>query len=175
VDACIINKHSKHSDKGCETLFGYNTERIRYSKSALDRMIDEMVSGKCLREDYRHGRLTKVYYGLGDSGDTFLAQLARDRGYDTIQLLREAQMSVEGDAVVGNELIHLYEPSYSQTFLKRLDPFSRPFDVQYDTKPNFSYLLDKDIKSVKESLISYEVFDPYEDKSSLIDVLVKRR
>lgn len=60
-------------------------------------MIENMVNGKCLIEN-RDGKL--VYYGLGDTGDKFLAQLIRNRGYDTIQLLREAQMNTSGNAVV---------------------------------------------------------------------------
>ena len=34
-------------------------------------------------------------------------------------------MNAHGDAIVGSELIHLYEPAVSQSMLVRLDPFTR--------------------------------------------------
>lgn len=182
VRVCAVNKHSDSQDENCQPYFGSYTNEIWYIPEALDNMINEMVQGKSLRIDIRYykgkNRPVKVYYGLGDSGDKFLANIAKNRSYDSLQFLRESQMKIHGDAIVGNEFLHLMEPSYSQSFLLRLDPFDRPYysinkDKNY-LKPKINYLLDKDIKPVKASMITEDVIDPWE-KDKNINLVVEKR
>lgn len=181
VSACVVDKHSTETNEECGQIFGYNTKKIWYIPAALDRMIDEMVAGKSLRIATRtvdgKDKKVKVYYGLGDTGDMLLGQTGRDRGYDTIQLLREAQMSLTGDAVVGNEIAHLVEPVYSQSSLARLNPFLRPYFAGTDAflKPHVNYLLDQSISGVKVDMVTDDVFDPWETEQVLINVVVPER
>jgi len=120
----------------------------KYIPSALTRMVEEMNEGKCLREAcvrvIEDGKTVDksnlVYYGIGPSADEFLAQMASSRGYDSIQLLKEAQAGITRDAVVGSEIIHLMEPLASQNTLRRLDPTMTPLPPISDNPP-FNYLL----------------------------------
>jgi hypothetical protein len=183
VGACVVDKHSDTSDDSkCTPYLGATTRQIYYIPEALDRIIREMSSGKSLRVDTRKqpdGSLkkVKVYYGLGDTGDKFLAQIARNRSYDSLQFLRESQMSLEGDAIVGNEYLHLMEPTYSQASLLRLDPLSRPYNNVEDRflQPHVNYLLDKSIEPVSVKMLSNGVFDPYEKQQIKFNIVVPER
>ena len=182
VKACVVDKHATEQDPNCSPFMGTWTKTIEYIPAALDLIIEEMVSGKSLRMDYKKQpdksvKLVKVYYGLGDTGDKLLAQIARNRSYDSLQFLREAQMSLEGDAIVGTEYLHLVEPIYSQTYLMRLDPFSRPYDVSEEPnmQPHIKYLLDNDISPVKVQMLTQGVFDPWEEEHLKFDVIVPPR
>jgi hypothetical protein len=151
---------------------GVPTQKIFYIPGALDAIINDMVMGKAIRMVGSK----KVYYGIGDSGDKLLAQTAIERGYDTLQFLREAQMSLKGDAVVGNELIHLIEPIYSQAYLVRLDPFDRPYIQSEDPmKTMVNYLLDTSIQPISVKVLQEKeyVFDPYED-GNMVNVISNR-
>ena len=181
VNTCVVKKDKDTiQDPTCKAYFSYTTVNIKYIPAALDTMIDEMVSGKCLRvvKKYINGKsvLVNVYYGLGDVADKFLAQLARDRTYDSIQFLREAQMSVQGDAIVGNEFLHLFEPIYSQAYLMRLDPFSKPYDIPCDPliQPKVNYLLDQSIQTVSTQMLSNTFFDPWENNHFRLNIIVNR-
>ena len=181
VSTCVIIKDKNAiQDPSCKQYFSYNTVSIKYIPAALDRMIEEMVSGKCLRRVYKYingkSKPVSIYYGLGDIADKFLAQLARDRTYDSLQFLREAQMSVQGDAIVGNEFLHLFEPIYSQAYLMRLNPFSRPYDMPCDPfiQPKVNYLLDQSIKTVSTKMLSNTFFDPWENNHFEINITVTR-
>jgi len=181
VKVCAVNKHAKYQDKKCEPYFGSYTNEIWYIEEALDKIINEMTQGNSLRMDTRkqkdgQEKKVKVYYGLGDSGDKFLANIAKNRSYDSLQFLRESQMSMDGDAIVGSEYLHLMEPSYSQSSLMRLDPFDRPYyDRTNNLKPHINYLLDKDIKSVKVTMLSESVYDPREEEQTSINTVVPER
>lgn len=177
VQACVADKHATAQDPACSPILGKMTRSITYIPAALDAIIAEMVTGKCLR--LRRSRTgtgtTKVYYGIGDTSDLLVAQLARDRGYNTIQLLREAQMSLSNDAIVGNELLHLIEPVYSQTYMTRLDPLNRPATVPSNPyQPKVNYLLDPSIPPVDPSMISNGQWDPNTTPQNVFDVLVTR-
>lgn len=75
---------------------------------ALELAISENTQGKAVRYD-QSDRL--VYFGLGDAGDATLATLARDQGYSSIQLVREAQAAPNAPvAAVGYEFIDLRIP-----------------------------------------------------------------
>jgi len=178
VEQCSVNKHDNTQDNDCSPFMGSNTQKIYYIPQALDTIIEEMTKGKSLRVVTNDkGEKLNKYYGLGDTGDKIIAQIAIERGYDTIQFLREAQMSLKGDAVVGNELLHLIEPSYSQSYLTRLSPFDRPYIQQRDPiKPLVNYLLDNTIDGVSIKILEdpTSVFDPYDNKN-IIDVVVKER
>lgn len=181
VNTCVVKKDKDTiQDPACKAYFSYTTVNIKYIPAALDTIIDEMVSGKCLRvvKKYINGKpvLVNVYYGLGDVADKFLAQLARDRTYDSIQFLREAQMSVQGDAIVGNEFLHLFEPIYSQAYLMRLDPFSKPYDIPCDPliQPKVNYLLDQSIQTVSTQMLSNTFFDPWENDHFQLNIIVNR-
>ena len=181
VNTCVVKKDQDTiQDPTCKAYFSFTTVNIKYIPAALDTMIDEMVSGKCLRvvKKYINGKsvLVNVYYGLGDVADKFLAQLARDRTYDSIQFLREAQMSVQGDAIVGNEFLHLFEPIYSQAYLMRLDPFSKPYDIPCDPliQPKVNYLLDQSIQTVSTQMLSNTFFDPWENNHFQLNIIVNR-
>ncbi|MHB1953354.1 MAG: hypothetical protein ACYCOU_06355 [Sulfobacillus sp.] len=59
------------------------------------------------------------YYGLGDTGDSLLAWAAAQEGYDTVQLMREAQMGCDPRGVlVGFEIVHLLNPDDSAKELR---------------------------------------------------------
>jgi hypothetical protein len=84
---------------------------------ALAGVVQDMVDGQALRE----WRGTLQFYGLGSAGDSYLVLQAMAKGYDTIQLLSEAQSPPQPDAPranVGFEIIHLRFPDYSQRLLK---------------------------------------------------------
>ncbi len=194
---CVAVKDISTTDVNCNKIFELNAQQFEYIPEALDRIIDEMVNGKCLREDMRHPRRNNnsrvnrdessdedtskpkqrmlIYYGLGDTGDRMLAQIARDRSYDTLQMLREGQMSLVGNAVVGNELLHLIEPSYSQAYLMRLNPCLTPYYPIRLDKPNVNYLLDKLVSHVSLRFITDGEFDPWEHHDYYIDVVVPLR
>ncbi len=182
VSTCVVDKHATKSDKGCPLAMGWFTKKMEYIPAALDRMVAEMVSGKSLRIDSRKqadGSMkdVKVYYGGSDTMDRYIAQLARNRGYDTLQCLREAQMSVEGDALVGNEIIKLEEPVYTQAEYVRLDPFAAPYLPPYDpqTEASVQYLLDGSISAVKPEWIAKTLYEPFDAAYTVIDVVVPAR
>lgn len=182
VSTCVVDKHATKSDKGCPLAMGWFTKKVEYIPEALDRMVAEMVSGKSLRIDSRKqldGTMkdVKVYYGGSDTMDRYIAQLARNRGYDTLQCLREAQMSVDGDALVGNEIIKLEEPVYSQAEYVRLDPFATPYLPPYDpqTEASVQYLLDGNISAVSPEWIAKTLYEPFNAAYTVIDVVVPAR
>jgi len=170
VSACVMDKHISTQDESCDPMYGRYTKKIYYMPEALDRIINEMVAGKALRKD-RNGKL--VYYGIGDTGDRFLGQVASSRGYDTLQLLREAQMSISGDAQVGTEVIHLYEPVASQAYLTRLDPLERPYT--YPELESIRYLQDPDVAPVSSDYLSPSVLNPFENELCNEDLIVDYR
>jgi hypothetical protein len=188
VTTCVVFKQGTAIDlKRCATtpkIAGYFTSSVTYSPKCLDIIIGEMVSGKCLR--YLTKALSSsqalkkpylTYYGCGDTGDKFLSQMARNRGYTTIQCLREAQLELNGDAVVGNELIHLVENSYSQASLMRLDPTKMPLYLPEGVTPQYpiNYLLDSSIKPVDLKAVISTEFKPYKQSVLNIDVVVPER
>lgn len=183
VSVCVVNKKGTANDPGCNNIFNYFTSVVKYKPGALKVMIQEMVSGKCLRQETRMveagkpSRKTLVYYGCGDTGDKFLAQMARNRGYNTVQCLREAQMELNGDAVVGNELIHLVENVYSQTALLRLDPFKIPFYMPPGAAPEIpiNYLIEKSVEGVSSKAVISSEFQPFRQKVFDINVIVEER
>ena len=185
VKTCVVDKHATDATKSgdCKPLMGWQTKPISYYPPALDRMIDEMASGKSLRMAPRKQpdgttKDVKVYYGGGDTLDRFLGQLARDRGYDTLQFLREAQMALAGDAIVGNEIVKLEEGLYAQAEYVRLDPFSQPYLPPYNphTEASVQYLLDGTIDPVAPRFVAASLYMPYtEDDSSPLDVVVPAR
>ena len=181
ISVCAVNKRATSNNPGCNKSFNYFTQTIRYKAKALDRLVGEMAEGKSLRYDTRTvggvSKKTLVYYGCGDTGDKFLAQLARNRGYTTLQFLREAQMELDGDAIVGYELLHLVENVYSQTALMRLDPFRMPLYMPEGTVPEIppNYLLEKGVKGVDvKAVINYE-FKPFEQKVLDLNLIVEER
>lgn len=115
----------------------YNkTRKIEYSTKVLDKMINDISEGQNIRKGYKKdpdtGKkiLIDIYYGGSDTVDKMLAQIARNRGYDTIQLLKEPQMGgLSGIVNIGCELVHLFEPIISQNMWIKLDPFA---DIKYD-------------------------------------------
>lgn len=151
---------------------------VSYIPSALTRIVNEMTRGKCLRKaciKMEGGdKEVLVYYGLGASGDAFLAQLANDRGYDTVQLLREAQAGFTRDAVVGMELIHLMEPLASQAELVRLDPMRRPYAPTRKDAPPFNYLLKKKGRVRMDAIATAPEFDPKDDPY-IVRTIAKRK
>jgi hypothetical protein len=183
ISVCAPNKRATTNSVGCQKSFNYFTNTIRYKVKALDRLIGEMASGKSLRFDTRSvsgtdaPRKTLVYYGCSDTGDKFLAQLARNRGYTTLQFLREAQMELDGDAIVGYELLHLVENAYSQTALLRLDPFRMPLYMPEGTVPEIpaNYLLEKSVKGVDMKAVINTEFKPFEQKVFDLNVIVEQR
>ena len=89
-------------------------------KTALNSIISEMVKGKNSTKDSK-GQY--CYFGLSDQGDPLMAYAAIQQGYDSIQLIREAQKGCSPDGVlVGFELIHLRAPGESAKMLRRLVP-----------------------------------------------------
>jgi hypothetical protein len=169
--ACVVDKHATAQDpeSGCNLYMGKFTKKVFYIPAALNNIIAEMVAGKAVRVDKRRGR--NIYYGIGDTGDGLLAQLARDRDYTTVQLLREAQMSLTEDPVVGSELIHLMEAVYSQRELKRLNPFLRPYISPQRYPINVNYLLDPSIIIVNKDLLTDGVWDPNTARQSNLDII----
>lgn len=102
-------------------------ETIEYSPEILDFMINEISKGRNIRKGFRlvdnARKEIDIYYGLSDTGDRLLAQIARNRGYNNILLLKEPQMGgLSGNINVGCELMNLYEPIASQSLWLRLDP-----------------------------------------------------
>lgn len=185
VKTCVVDKHATDATAAgdCKPLMGWQTKPISYYPPALDRMIDEMATGKSLRVAARKQpdgttKDVKVYYGGGDTLDRFLGQLARDRGYDTLQFLREAQMALAGDAIVGNEIVKLEEGLYAQAEYVRLDPFSQPYLPPYNphTEASVQYLLDGTIDPVAPRFVAASLYTPYtEDDSAPLDVVVPKR
>ena len=182
VTICAVDKYHTKSSATCpDKISGNYTKQISYIPQSLDTIIAEMVAGKAVRQHYRsfYGkpkRLAQVYYGLGDTADRFLGKLARDRGYATISLIREAQMSISSNAIIGNELIHLFEPVVSQTMLVRMDPSKRPITPFLTNKPNLAYLRDQGIAPIDPMYIDKGVYEGYgEQDIANIDVLVKYR
>jgi hypothetical protein len=192
VTTCVVYKQGTQIDlKKCSTtpkIAGYFTTAVTYSPKALDTLIGEMVAGKCLRyktktippkpgETATPPKPYLTYYGCGDTGDKFLSQMARNRGYTTIQCLREAQLELSGDAVVGNELIHLVENSYSQASLMRLDPTKMPLYLPEGVTPAYpvNYLLDSSIKPVDLKAVISTEFQPFKQTVLNIDVVVPER
>lgn len=177
VSTCVIGKHLTKQGAGCKPVFGKMTAQVSYIPAALDQMVSEMASGKSLRTVRVQGKPVLRYYGLGDTGDLELAQVARNRNYETLQLLREAQMSLKGNAVVGNEFLDLVEPTYAQTRLVRLNPFGRPYNVATApyTQPNLAYLLDATVKPVSMTMLADKTWDPWEANRPQFDVVVPER
>lgn len=187
---CVVYKAASEIDvKNCfktPVIAGYFTAQITYSPKMLDNMIAEMVSGKCLRYLTKSVVVDGVqtpprpyltYYGCGDTGDKFLSQMARNRGYTTIQCLREPQNELEGDAVVGNEVIHLVEAAYSQASLMRLDPTKMPLYLPEGITPQYpiNYLLDSNVKPVDLTAIISTEFRPFKQSVLNIGVVVPER
>ena len=178
ITTCVVDKHATEQDPKCQPYFGYYTKQISYIPSALDQIINEMVSGKSLRITKRKGKdgkiyEAKIYYGLSDSADKFLAQIAIHRNYDSLQFLREAEMS-DGykDPVVGSEFLHLMEPIYSQTFLARLNPFNTPYvnELNDYKRHNVNYLLDSTINPVSIKMLTNGNYQPWEDDDPTDDI-----
>lgn len=187
---CVVYKAGASIDvKHCALdpkIAGYFTTQVTYSPAMLDAMIDEMVGGKCLRYLTKSVVVEGVqtpprpyltYYGCGDTGDKFLSQMARNRGYTTIQCLREPQNELRGDAVVGNEVIHLVEASYSQASLMRLDPTKMPLYLPQGITPQYpiNYLLDGSIKPVDLNAVISTEFQPFRQSVLNISVVVPER
>jgi hypothetical protein len=181
ISVCAVNKKATANAPGCDKIFNYFANTIRYKAKALDVIISEMVAGKSLRYDSRKiggvSKKTLVYYGCGDTGDRFLAQLARNRGYTTLQFLREAQMELDGDAIVGCELLHCVENVYSQTALIRLDPFKMPLYMPEGSTPVIppNYLLEKTVSGVDVKAVISSEFKPFQQKVFDINVIVEQR
>jgi hypothetical protein len=100
-----------------------------------------------------------------------------NRGYDTIQLLREAQMSLDGDAVVGNEIIKLVEPMWAQAEYVQLDPFARPLELPYSahSEASVQYLVDATVNAVNPEFVAKSLYTPFARNETHIDVLVPKR
>jgi len=185
ITTCVVDKRQKEIDPKCSAsckIAGYFSKQITYSPKALDIMIAEMVAGKSLRYSLKlippfQVQSYLTYYGCGDTGDKFLSQMARNRGYTTIQCLREAQLELNGDAVVGNELIHLVENTYSQASLMRLDPKKMPLYLPEGITPQYpiNYLLDSSIKPVDLKAVISTEFIPFKQSVLNIDVVVPER
>jgi hypothetical protein len=178
ISACVVDKHAETQDPNCDKYLGMFTKQIYYIPDALNKIIDEIASGHSLRIDY-NSKIKKdvnVYYGIGDTGDKLLAQLARNRGFDTLQFLRESQMSTTGNANIGNELLHLVEPIYSQTYLLRLNPLDRPYNAPSDQsiQPKFNYLLDNTIDKTDVKMLTDGLFDPW-DNDINFDITIPKR
>lgn len=89
------------------------------SAMALDQQIKAMLSG---RNKTKAGG-EYCYYGLGDTGDGLLAKVALQEGYDSIQLIREAQLGCDKNGVlVGFEIIDLRNPLASAQSLRMKSP-----------------------------------------------------
>jgi hypothetical protein len=59
------------------------------------------------------------YYGLGNTGDGLLAKAALQEGYDTIQLIHEAQLGCDEKGIlIGFEIIDLRNPLVSSRLLR---------------------------------------------------------
>lgn len=104
------------------TVTNWNGDEISYDPDTLGQIIEGAVNGKDLEEDTDLGQ--SPYISMGGSttgGDAMLATLATYQGFDTIQLLQEAQLGKSG--IVGYELIDLRVPPNSASQLIRLDPF----------------------------------------------------
>jgi hypothetical protein len=183
VSVCVANKRATSNNVGCSKIYNYFTQTISYKPSALNAMIDEMCAGKSLRYETRQvapntpPKKTLVYYGSSDTGDKYVAQLARNRGYTTLQFLREAQMELNGDAIVGYELMHLVENIYSQTALMRLDPFKMPFYLPKGmaVEVPVNYLLEQAVKGVDVKAVINTEFVPFQQKVFDINVVVEER
>ena len=91
---------------------------------AIDEIIERMVKGKNkTRVRSKNKPDTLCYYGLGDEGDRLMAFSAIQRGYDTIQLVEEAQKGCdERGVLVGFEIIDLRTPGESAKLLMRRIP-----------------------------------------------------
>jgi len=97
---------------------------------ALDNQIKAMVAGK--NKTASDDKL--CYYGLGDTGDRLLALAAVQAGYDTIQLIHEAQLGCDKRGVlVGFEIIDLRNPLVSAQSLRMAVP------KEYVTDPKGYY------------------------------------
>lgn len=192
VTTCVVFKQGVRISGSCAAtprIAGYFTQLVTYSPRCLNIMIDEMVKGKCLRyltktippvnegDPELPAKPYLTYYGCGDTGDKFLSQMARNRGYTTIQCLREAQLELRGDAVVGNELIHLVENTYSQASLMRLDPTKMPLYLPEGVTPKYpvNYLLDSSVAPVDLKAVISSEFKPFKQSVLNIDVVVPER
>jgi len=184
VTACVVYKAGETIDPNCADtpkIARHFTTRVTYSPTALAVMIDEMVSGKSLRYLTKNVsgevRPYLTYYGCGDTGDAFVSQLGRNRGYTTIQCLREGQNELGGDAVVGNEVIHLVENAYSQASLMRLDPTKMPLYLPPGIAPEYpiNYLLDPTVKPVDLRAVISTEFQPFRQSVLNIAVVVPER
>lgn len=96
------------------------------SKIALNTQITDMASGK--------NSITAsegiCYYGLGDTGDHLLATIAVQEGYDTIQLVNEAQLGCDERGVLdGFEIIDLRNPLESASRLRTIIPDDYPSKI----------------------------------------------
>lgn len=188
VTACVVYKAGTEVNPFCAAeapkIAQHFTTRVTYSPTALAVMIDEMVSGKSLRYltkilpgDAAAARPYLTYYGCGDTGDAFLSQMGRNRGYTTIQCLREPQNELDGDAVVGTEVIHLVESAYSQASLMRLDPTKMPLYLPPGITPRYpiNYLLDSTVKPVDLKAVISTEFQPRSQSVLNIAVVVYER
>lgn len=86
---------------------------------ALDNQIKAMASG----QNKVKTKKGFCYYGLGSGGDGLLATAAIQEGYDTIQLIHEAQLGCYPQGVVdGFEIIDLRNPLTSAQRLRMAVP-----------------------------------------------------
>lgn len=92
---------------------------------ALNDIIEKMNQGT----NFAYLNNQPRYFGLGDKGDPFLANLALKKGYNTIQLIKEAQQTDTNHINIGFEIIDLQLPIKSQAKLmvgKYIDYTSPP-------------------------------------------------
>ena len=191
---CVLNKYATTSDSRCDRRpmavgeggavapdfeYGMYSKQVKYIPDALHKIIDEMVGGKCVRRGLVKDPSTKkykeesLYYGGGDTIDRFLAQRGQQAGLDTMQFIREAQMSAGKSANIGVELVDLRDAMASQSRLMRLDPFQRPYEG-----PENLFLATRnyeiDASNVSSKLLAVGVIRPFKSDASF-DVLVPKR
>lgn len=188
---CTLNKNGLRSSQSCrakpllspagaeetaETAFGMYKSSLTYIPEALDGVIEDMVKGKCVREGFKtvDGKKVKrrIYYGGGDTLDRYMAQQATAAGFDTIQLLREAQLSVTSNAIHGTEFIDLRDAIASQQRILRLDPFQRPHTLP-DTIVN---KLRYEVKvPMQDQMMSMTIVEPYDHGKIFTEVQARTR
>jgi hypothetical protein len=104
----LIKQHPEMTPKKISTL-------------ALTTQINAMASGQN-KIKIKTGE-KECYYGLGNAGDGLLAKAALKEGYDTIQLIHEAQMGCDKMGVrSGFEIIDLRNPLASTRLLRMKVP-----------------------------------------------------
>lgn len=102
---------------------------------ALDEQIKAMASG----QNKIKTKKGFCYYGLGSGGDGLLAKAAIQEGYDTIQLIHEAQLGCDPRGVLdGFEIIDLRNPLTSASRLRMAVP------KDYDPRHGYYHSQSKD-------------------------------